>query len=171
MKHEWKKYILVCIWSPLFTAQFILLFFLNNADGYFIIRILGWLIWVISLILAWYPIFVLKRKGGVSKGKSYVNTTVIVDTGLYSIVRHPQYTAGLLFSLALALITQHWLMIILGVIIILLLYIDILMTDKYEIEKFGDDYKAYMKKVPRMNFIQGIFRRLGRNEKALNIYD
>jgi protein-S-isoprenylcysteine O-methyltransferase Ste14 len=31
-------------------------------------------------------------------------------------------------------------------------------------EKFGDDYKAYMKKVPRANFLLGIIRRFRRSE-------
>ena len=156
--NNWKKNILVWVWCSIFVLQFVLFFFLYNSNGYFILRIIGWLIWIVSMIFGWYPILVLKRKGGVAKGKSYVNTTNIVDTGLYSIVRHPQYIAGILFSLALALISQYWLIIVLGAIVILLLYIDILMADKYEIEKFGNDYNRYMKKVPRMNFILGIIR-------------
>jgi len=41
---------------------------------------------------------------------------------------------------------------------ILLLYVDIVMTDKHEIEKFGDDYRRYMERVPRTNFVLGIIR-------------
>ena len=118
----------------------------------------GWVFWAISVILGFLPIFILKRKGGVSKGESYVHTKILVDTGIYAIVRHPQYTAGILFSLALILLAQNWLVLILGVILIPLLYIDIVMADKYEIEKFGDDYKHYMERVPRVNLVLGIIR-------------
>ena len=36
------------------------------------------------------PIITFRRKGGVAKGESYIKTTVLVDTGIYAIVRHPQ---------------------------------------------------------------------------------
>ena len=110
------------------------------------------------------PIFVLKRKGGVPKGKSFVHTTVLVDSGLYSIIRHPQYTAGILFSFALILISQSWIIAAMGVVVISLSYIDILMADKYEVEKFGDAYKRYMKNVPRTNFLLGTIRLLRRRK-------
>ena len=125
----------------------------------------GLAIWVISLVFGWMPIFVLKKKGGVTKGKSYVHTTTLVKSGLYSIVRHPQYAAGILFSLALVLISQTWLITVIGAVVIPLLYVDILKTDKYEVEKFGDEYKRYMKEVPRTNFILGIIRVLKRGKR------
>ena len=141
-------------------AQIILVFVFGtvNEAGFKVLMYTGWVIWAFSVIFGWLPILVFRRKGGVAKGKSYVHTTILVDTGLYSIVRHPQYTAGILFSLALMLISQNWLIAAMGLIVILLLYVDILIADKYEIEKFGDDYKRYMKKVPRTNFLLGIFR-------------
>ena len=148
------------IWG-LLTAQILLVFVFGmvNEVGLNVIKYVGWIIWALSVIFGWLPILTLKRKGVVAKGKSYVNITVLVDTGLYSIVRHPQYTAGILFSLALILISQTWLIAAIGLVGIILLYLDVLFTDKYEIQKFGDDYKRYMKKVPRTNFILGFIRR------------
>ena len=164
MKSSQKKIILSLIWGPLLVTQFILAFVFGmyNQAELDILLYAGWLIWGISLILAWIPIFTLKRKGGVGKRESYVNTTVLVDTGIYSIARHPQYTAGILFSLALVLISQSWLVLAIGIIVISLSFIDITIADKYEIEKFGDDYRSYMKKVPRTDFLLGIIRLLRR---------
>ncbi|NYT11381.1 MAG: isoprenylcysteine carboxylmethyltransferase family protein [Methanomassiliicoccales archaeon] len=163
-----KMHILSCVWSPLLVAQFVIVFFLGifNEAELDLVMYVGWVIWVISLILGWLPIFILKRRGGVPTGKGYVHTTRLVDSGLYSIVRHPQYTAGILLSISLILISQSWLILAIGVLVILLLYIDILMTDKHELEKFGEEYKLYMKRVPRTNFILGIIRllRRGSNE-------
>jgi protein-S-isoprenylcysteine O-methyltransferase Ste14 len=61
---------------------------------------------------------------------------------------------------------QHWIIILLGIPIIPLTCIDLIRADKGSIEKFGEDYKAYMKKVPRTNFLLGIIRHLrqGKNE-------
>ncbi|SHI56206.1 Protein-S-isoprenylcysteine O-methyltransferase Ste14 [Dethiosulfatibacter aminovorans DSM 17477] len=157
---NWKRYILSCLWGPLLILQFILVFAFGkyNEAGYDAVLYAGWMIWLISAILGWIPMVVLKRKGGVEKGKSYVNTTVLVDSGIYSIMRHPQYTAGLLLSLALILISQNLMVACMGMAVIILLYVDIIIADKYAIEKFGDEYISYMKKVPRINFMLGILR-------------
>jgi len=164
---EWKEFVLSCIWGPLLVTQIILVFVFGivNEAGFAAVRYVGWVIWSISVVLAFVPIFVLKRKGGVRKGKSFVHTTVLVDSGLYSAVRHPQYTAGILFSLALVLISQSWSIGALGAATIPLLYVDIVIADKHEVKKFGDQYKRYMEKVPRTNFILGIIRLL-RHRKA-----
>ena len=64
-------------------AQFVLrLFFLYNWAGLDVLAYIGWAVWVLSLILGWMPIFIFRRKGGVQKGEGYIQTTVLVDTGL-----------------------------------------------------------------------------------------
>jgi len=159
---QWKTYILSCIWGPMLIAQMllVLVFGLFNKAGLNLLVYAGCVIWVFSIVLGWMPILVLKRRGGVAKSKSYVHTTTLVKTGIYSIVRHPQYTAGILLSLALVLVSQSWLVTLIGVVVMPLLYVDIAMADKHEIEKFGDAYKDYMEKVPRANFLLGIIRLL-----------
>ncbi len=113
-----------------------------------------------GLIFGMLPTFEFRKKGEVKKGKSYIHTTKLVNTGIYSIVRHPQYVTFILFALSGMLLFQHWIVILLGIPIIPLMYIDLLRADKQLIEKFGNDYKKYMKKVPRANFVLGIIRLL-----------
>ena len=112
--------------------------------------------WVFGML----PVIEFRKKGRVKKGKSYIQTTRLVDTGIYSIVRHPQYVTFILWAIAGMLLFQHWIVILLGIPIIPLMYIDLLRADKRLIGKFGDDYKKYMQKVPRANFLLGIFRLL-----------
>jgi len=154
------------MWGPVLVAQIILVFVFGifNQAGFDEVMYIGWVIWAISVIFGFLPIFTFKRKGGVAKGKSYVHTKTLVVTGVYSILRHPQYTAGILFSLALVLMAQSWLVLFLGIIVIPLLYIDTVMADKHELEKFGDTYKRYMERVPRTNFLLGVIRLLIRRE-------
>ena len=111
-----------------------------------------------GLIFGMLPIFEFRKKGMVEKGKSYVNTTKLVDTGIYSVVRHPQYITFIMFAIAGMLLFQHWIVICLGIPIIPLMYIDLINADKEGVKKFGDDYKRYMQKVPRANFLLGIIR-------------
>ncbi|MCG7854047.1 MAG: isoprenylcysteine carboxylmethyltransferase family protein [Methanosarcinaceae archaeon] len=111
-----------------------------------------------GLVFGMLPVFEFRRKGEVMEGKSYVNTTKLVETGLYSIVRHPQYLTWMLWAFAGILLFQHWIVILLGIPIIPLTYLDMMREDRCMIEKFGEGYERYMKRVPRANFILGIIR-------------
>jgi protein-S-isoprenylcysteine O-methyltransferase Ste14 len=150
----------------LIVLQIILSFFLHNQAGLPVLRHVGWLTLTVSAVFGWLPIFALRKAGGVSKGKSYIQTTVLVDSGVYAVVRHPQYLAGILLSLALILITQHWFIATIGVVAMVLNYFIALKADQELIEKFDDDYKRYMQKVPRMNFLVGLIRLVGRRNRA-----
>ena len=92
------------------------------------------------------------------KGKSYLNTTKVVEKGPYAIIRHPQYLGGILFTISITLWTQIWLSLILSITIIILTYQWTYTEDKNLIDKFGDDYKKYKVKVPRLNPILGIIK-------------
>ena len=112
-----------------------------------------------------FPILEFRKHGGVKKGKSYVHTTKIVRTGIYSIIRHPQYVTWMLFAIAGMLLFQHYIIIIIGLPIFLLTYIDLLRADNRLIKKFGEDYKTYMNQVPRANVILGIYRVIKKKKK------
>jgi protein-S-isoprenylcysteine O-methyltransferase Ste14 len=146
----------------LIVLQIILSFFLHNQAGLPVLRHVGWLTLTVSAVFGWLPIFAFRKKGGVPRGKSYIQTTVLVDSGVYAVVRHPQFLAGILLSLALILITQHWFIATIGVVAMVLNYFIALKADQQLTEKFGDDYKRYMQKVPRMNFLLGLIRLLRR---------
>jgi protein-S-isoprenylcysteine O-methyltransferase Ste14 len=157
-------YALCCIAGPLTVAQLVLAFLLRR-PGSEALRWAGWIAWWISAILGWLPIFVLRKKGGVAKGDSYVKTTKLVDTGIYAIVRHPQMgTTWLLMCFGLMLIAQHWSSVALGVPAMVLVYLDLLNADRRLVEKFGDAYRRYMERVPRVNFVLGIVRLLQHKE-------
>ncbi len=117
----------------------------------------GWVILWLSAVFGWLPIFTFRRKGEV-KGLNYMLTTKLVTSGVYGIVRHPQYLAGILINIALSLITAHWAVWSLGTIAALATYLGTYDEEKNCIEKFGEEYLRYQEKVPRVNFILGILR-------------
>ena len=141
------------------VGQIILSFVLYSENGSSIVRNIGWIILWISAFFGWLPIYTLK-KWGKPKGRGYVRTTVLVDRGIYAVVRHPQYLAGMLMGLALPLIAQHWLVAILGAVAIVIHYADTFAEEKSAIEKFGEEYERYKETVPRVNFIGGLARLL-----------
>jgi protein-S-isoprenylcysteine O-methyltransferase Ste14 len=68
----------------------------------------------------------------------------------------------MLWAIAGMFLFQHWIVILLGIPIIPLTYIDLLNADKRLIKKFGAEYNQYMQRVPRANFVLGVIRRLRR---------
>ncbi len=153
-------YLLSSIASVLTVTQILLAFFLqgNSSEA---LQWVGWIcVWTAG-IFGVLPIITFRRRGGVPKGESYVKTTVLVDTGIYAIVRHPQNgTAWLLINLGVMLIVCHWTSVVLGIISMCLAYVDTFKSDQYCTEKFGDAYKRYMSRVPRVNFAAGVIRLL-----------
>jgi protein-S-isoprenylcysteine O-methyltransferase Ste14 len=155
------------LWSTLITILGIACFPINplvltgllKPNFYLPLFIMGWVAWAIGMVLVMAPIVMFPRRGGVPKGKSFVNTTRLVDTGIYAIVRHPQYTGGIYaIFVATLLLYLHWLFGVLGVIGTVVTYMGCREEDQRLIDRFGDDYRAYMERVPRMNFILGIIR-------------
>ena len=137
------------------------IYLLSNVNQISILAYIGVGLYVFSgFIFGMLPVFEFRKMGMVKKGKSYINTTKLVDTGIYSIVRHPQYITFMLWAVAGLFLFQHWIVIILGIPIIPLTYIDLLNADKDGIKKFGEAYKQYMKKVPRANFFIRIIRKI-----------
>lgn len=147
-------------------VQIILYFVLYNAAGIPALRVLGWITWALSVVFGVWPIMIFRAKGGVEKGSTYIQTTALVDTGLYAIVRHPQYLAWVLLSVAFMLLGQHWLVVVLGVPPIVSVYLTVPMADQGCIEKFGQEYERYAQRVPPLNFLAGILRLLRRRESA-----
>ncbi len=95
----------------------------------------------------------LKHKGKPKSG--WEETTKLIDTGVYRITRHPMYFGSALFTFAVLLIQQSVVSIILGVIAVILFFIASKEEDKKLIDKFGDSYKEYMKKVPMWPLFKG----------------
>ena len=125
---------------------------------------LGWLIIFISGVFGWLPIFTFRSRGKVD-GMSYIDTTVLVDSGVYSIVRHPQYLAGLLINVGAVLITFHWAVIALGILSVGMYYWGAIVEEDQNIGKFGESYQIYMRRVPRFNFLLGLARLITNKSK------
>ena len=160
---NWKN----ILWSALITILGVICFPANplvltgviEVSSHLALVILGSVVWLFGMVLVMAPIIMFPRRGGVPEGKSFVNTTQLVDTGIYAVVRHPQYTGGV-YSIFLTTILffPHWLFMVLGAIGTTIIYLSCREEDKRLIQQFGDRYVAYMKRVPQMNIFLGIMR-------------
>jgi NAD-dependent dihydropyrimidine dehydrogenase PreA subunit/protein-S-isoprenylcysteine O-methyltransferase Ste14 len=126
---------------------------------------LGWLTLPVALFFFFSLIIYFRKEGKPGEGKSLMNTTVLVDCGTYAVVRHPQVLGTILLMSASILISQHWLAAIVGVPLIVCTYLETAYEERGLIIKFGDDYKRYMQRVPRINFVLGVIRLLQRRKR------
>jgi len=122
----------------------------------------GWIVLAVSLPFFFSPVLYFKTRGKSADGKGIMDTTVIVESGTYGIVRHPQFLGAILTICASILISQHWLFVLIGILIVWVTPKWIREAEENLILKFGDDYKRYMERVPSMNFVLGIVRLLRR---------
>jgi len=128
--------------------------------------VVGWVAWAFGMALVMAPIIMFPRRGGVPKGRSFVNTTRLVDTGIYSLVRHPQYLGGVFaVFITTLLLYPHWLFGLLGALGTVIVYLSAMEEDQRLVQQFGDDYIRYMQRVPRMNLLLGVIRRLRRRNE------
>ena len=150
------------IYTIAFIAQIILMFIVDNEMALGILIYCGWIIWLFSLYFSLITFRIFKKRGKVPKGKNYMNTTVLVDKGAYAIIRHPQYLGGILFAISIVFLTQIWLTLVLCIVITILSYHWAFVEEKNLVEKFGNAYKEYRKRISRLNPVLGIIKYLQR---------
>jgi protein-S-isoprenylcysteine O-methyltransferase Ste14 len=75
--------------------------------------------------------------------------TVMVTTGLYGFVRHPIYLGAFIFLAALTLVAANLLILLPTLALLALLYTSIDDEEAMLIDRFGDEYREYMKRTPR----------------------
>ena len=123
--------------------------FLYNSANLAILLYMGGIILAFGIIFLLWSIKSRKVGGG-----------ALVESGIYAFVRHPEYLGYILIIFALIIISQHWISLIVGAILIVLLCLAMIEEEKINIEKFGNAYRDYMKRVPRINWIAGIIRQI-----------
>jgi len=127
----------------------------NSAD-------LAGLVYAGWIIMAFGIIFLLCSSK--SRKKGHAEGIGLVESGMYAFVRHPEFLGHILIISALVIISQHWISFIVGAILIVLLCLAMIEEEKRNIEKFGNAYTDYMKKVPRINLIAGIIKYISRRK-------
>lgn len=72
----------------------------------------------------------------------------VVSSGLYSIIRHPQYFGGVLAHIGITILLSAFLSLITTPIVILLNVLISWKEEKELVKEFGKEYEDYKKKVP-----------------------
>jgi protein-S-isoprenylcysteine O-methyltransferase Ste14 len=154
-------------WGWLATALFILLLLVSllfeGVDNQWL-NLAGLILSIISPLFIFPPFYLLSKYGQVEPGESYSNTNRIVERSVFAIVRHPQYLGYMLLSLGFTLRSFHWITTLLGGTSIAFFYLQADSEERFCLERFGVEYAAYCRRVPRFNFLLGALRYLWRRK-------
>jgi protein-S-isoprenylcysteine O-methyltransferase Ste14 len=155
---DWAR---ACVYVPLMVYQFYLSWRFYNGLGLDWVVNLGWLVLTASAVFGWLPIYEFRRRGGVAEGESYIQTTRLVTSGVYGVVRHPQFLAGILITVSMMLLSQHVYSVVAGLVAAVVYASEVPPADARLVEKFGEPYRRYMERVPALNFVSGLLRLVG----------
>lgn len=72
----------------------------------------------------------------------------IVTSGVYSVVRHPQYLGGLLAHVGISFLFFAWYSLLSTPLMVLLIFLISRKEEKELVKEFGKEYEDYAKKVP-----------------------
>jgi len=133
--------------QPRFTIPFIENLSVQVPFTNFLIPLLHLIVCIPFLILgAWLAI------NGVRETTLKVAEThrseKIVSSGVYSIVRHPQYLGGLLAHVGISFLLSAWYSLLSTPLIVTLIFLISRKEEKELIREFGVEYEAYKEKVP-----------------------
>ena len=73
----------------------------------------------------------------------------VVTSGPYSRIRHPMYTAFLAWATSLGLVIANWVPIVFAVWVAVILVTRVPREEQMMLERFGDEYREYMKRTGR----------------------
>jgi len=118
----------------------------------------------VGLLAALLP-FGLSERLRVKKGGCHSDhhTVVLVKEGIYKVIRNPEYFflcwLLILISIIISFGFRFTALSIIGDILVIMGFTMLARAEeKFNIQKWGDEYREYMKEVPRFNFIQGLWR-------------
>jgi len=110
----------------------------------------GWIIFACGLVVL--------VSSSQTRRRSYRMGETFIQSGLYAYVRHPEFLGHMLIITSLVFMAQHPISIAMGSALLALLCIEIMEEEKRNVKKFGDAYKDYMRRVPRINLLAGIIK-------------
>jgi protein-S-isoprenylcysteine O-methyltransferase Ste14 len=73
----------------------------------------------------------------------------LVTNGIYRWIRHPLYTVGSSFIVSFGMMADNWFIAMFGILAFILMAIRMPKEEANLIEKFGDEYREYMKRTGR----------------------
>ncbi len=110
---------------------------------------IGMALFSIGFMVRIYSILTLKQYFTYSVAK--VENHKLIETGLYSFIRHPGYLGQLIIFMGISISISNWLSVLLMMIPITLGYLyRIQVEEKFMMDQLGEDYKKYQERTKRI---------------------
>jgi protein-S-isoprenylcysteine O-methyltransferase Ste14 len=142
-----------------FSWECILWLMVSNYKYWFdnpfdIFQVFSWILLIISAYLIIVGVILIKRKGKpVNRDEKtlfqFEQTSELVDTGIYSYIRHPLYSSLLFLTWGIFLKNVNIESSIVSVLSSIFLYFTAVCDEKECIKFFGNKYSEYMKRSKR----------------------
>ncbi len=112
--------------------------------------IVAFALFAIGCFVVWYSYGYLYLMGHGSSGSHMGYTQKLVDTGIYSWIRHPSVVGKLIGVIGLSFLMQtpSFLFFIIPILLLYSIVTNIMIQERFCVENFGEDYKQYRKEVP-----------------------
>ena len=120
------------------------------------LQFIGDIMVFVAIAIAIIALGTLKVRGKPEKGIE--DTKVLIEGTIFGVIRHPLYLGLMIWGISQILKIQSILSTILGMAAILCFWMAGKKEDEFNVNKFGEGYREYMKKVPMWNVFKGLRR-------------
>jgi len=157
-QHSRMRIVAVALFAPLWWGGIILYVVLPSRIGFLSIPLPNWFRLIMVCVAALGMSFALWAFR--TLGRNWVHAleapqfvrrkdNVLVTNGPYHYVRNPIYLGAFTFILAVTLVAANWLLVLPALALVTIIYMQIGKEEKMLIDRFGDEYREYMKRTPR----------------------
>lgn len=101
------------------------------------------------LVGAWFGIEGV-RETGMKLAETHCSPKKILNTGVYSTLRHPQYFGWILAHVGISFFLSVWYSMLFSPVLIALIYLLSKKEEEELIKEFGKEYRDYQKEVPML---------------------
>ena len=118
----------------------------------------GWALTCSSIGMFVIAMLSLHRGGKPTAG--WENTTELTKSGIHGLVRHPMQLSGIVGACGMFLVNPILPVLILSAVSATCFALGVRAEDRFNMGKFGEPYRTYMKQVPALNLLAGLWARL-----------
>jgi protein-S-isoprenylcysteine O-methyltransferase Ste14 len=134
---------------------------LPRVDFPMAVIVVGAAFFVVAVALEVQLCLMRRKRGGCHDTHE---TVVIIKEGPYRVVRHPGYLVEIVYFSVLPIVLSVWIPFTITALLAIVIAIAaiaylIRVEDRFNLRKWGEEYRQYMQEVPAIDFVTGLKRR------------
>jgi len=144
------------VYLLLYLFQIVLTVAFYNHQGLAVLLGISWMILASGILLVLTSV----------RARKAAKNGELVTEGIYGMIRHLEYVGHMFIMISLILLSQFWLAVLTGSVLIVFLGLAVMEDERRNSEKFGERYKDYRERVPMVNIFVVIGRRFFRKRRG-----